>query len=192
MRNLEKEQWKRIYNSKNYFVSNLGNIKRGISYRWNPKNNSWSIYPEHIIKQSNNNSKGYWRVPITMKTGEKRLFAVHRLVAEYFKCNPNINTYLHVNHLDGNKDNNYWRNLQWCTNIMNMQHAKINNLRPKGKQQSDICHLRKLNEEQVKLIPQMLKTMKLQEIADYFQVGKTTISEIKAGRSWKHLNLDFS
>lgn len=192
MINQEDEIWKPIYGSKGYFVSNFGNIKRRGSYRWNCKNNSWSYYPEHIIKQSNNNSKKYYRVPLTFKDGTQKNVAVHRLVAEAFKVNPDINRYTQVNHLDGNKANNYWRNLQWCTNEMNIQHAKEHSLRPKGKVQSDICHLRKLTEEQVKQIPQMLKEMSLKEVSDFFKVRKTTICEIKAGRSWKHLNLDFS
>lgn len=192
MENQEKEIWKRVYNSKNYYVSNLGRIKRGKSYRWNSKNKTWSLYPEHIIESNNNNTKGYYRVGIFMKSGIREVVAVHRLVAEYFKVNPNILKFTHVNHLDGDKSNNNWRNLQWCTNEMNKRHAMKHNLVSRGKKHSDITHLRKLDEDQVKQIPSMLKTMKLQEVADYFGVGKTTISEIKAGRSWRHLNLDFS
>lgn len=192
MINQEEEIWKPIWGSRNYFVSNYGRVKRAGSYRWNTYNKKWSYYPEHIMSQSDNNSKGYYRVPICFKDGTSRQIAVHRLVAEAFKVNPDINKYTQVNHLDGNKANNYWRNLQWCTDEMNRKHAVEHSLFSHGKAQSDVCHLRKLDENQVRQIPEMLKTMSLTEVAKALGVGKTTISEIRAGRSWKHLNLDFS
>lgn len=53
----EKEQWKLIPNSKGYFVSNFGNIKRKTRKVWNSNNNGWSTIKEHDIKPSTNNTK---------------------------------------------------------------------------------------------------------------------------------------
>ena len=48
----------------------------------------------------------------------------HRLVAEKFIPNPN--NYTIVNHIDGNKLNNIYTNLEWCTSQQNSQHAVTN------------------------------------------------------------------
>ena len=52
---------------------------------------------------------------------------VHKLVAEAFIPNPN--NYSYVNHIDGNKQNNYIDNLEWCTLYQNNTHAYKTGLR---------------------------------------------------------------
>lgn len=60
-------------------------------------------------------------------TGFKRDY-VHRLVAEHFLETPKNYKELDVNHIDGNKHNNHYSNLEWCTRKENMIHASKNNL----------------------------------------------------------------
>ena len=45
---------------------------------------------------------------------------VHRLVAETYILN--INNYMIVNHIDGNKNNNNVNNLEWCSHSYNSKH----------------------------------------------------------------------
>lgn len=55
---------------------------------------------------------------------------LHRLVAQAF-CD-GYAAGLEVNHIDGNRQNNYAYNLEWVTRAGNQQHAVDNHLQPKG------------------------------------------------------------
>lgn len=69
----------------------------------------WSYISNKFLKPRANTS-GYLQV-ILCKDGKKRQFATHRLVAAAYIPNPNgFDT---VDHINGNKKDNYVRNLQW-------------------------------------------------------------------------------
>lgn len=53
--------------------------------------------------------------------GFKKNMLIHRMVAIAFVPNPN--NYPCVNHLDGDKLNNHYLNLEWCTHQQNIEHA---------------------------------------------------------------------
>jgi hypothetical protein len=106
------EMWKPFPNKKlkdNYLVSNKGNIK-----------NKQTGY---ISKLNLKGGYYYFNTQIEKKT---QSFRVHRLVAILFVKNPEKNTV--VNHIDGNKLNNNYRNLEWTTIAGNNQHAADNKL----------------------------------------------------------------
>lgn len=69
---------------------------------------------------------GYERVCLFKMDRESR-YRVHRLVAMAFIPNPD--NLPQVNHIDGNKRNNYVSNLEWVTGEENMHHAKVHGLR---------------------------------------------------------------
>jgi hypothetical protein len=60
------------------------------------------------------------------RDGKVKHKIVHRLVADVFI--PNLENKPEVNHLDGNKLNNYVKNLAWCTSKDNTHHAFEHNL----------------------------------------------------------------
>jgi len=64
--------------------------------------------------------KGYMVFQVHNEHGRKNIFA-HRLVALHFIPNPHNKPF--VNHIDGNKANNHYTNLEWCTQSENAQHA---------------------------------------------------------------------
>lgn len=98
-----EEIWKEIDNTNGlYFVSNLGNVKKG----------NKSI--KKTLKKD-----GYVKVRINYGDCIKNP-NVHRLVAIAFIPNPD--NLPQVNHIDGNKENNIVTNLEWCTGRENQKH----------------------------------------------------------------------
>ena len=111
MNEYNNEKWKKVKQYPNYEISDNGRVK--------------SILRSIIMKQ--NKVATYFAVGLTNKNGYKT-FRTHRLVAEYFvKGKSNINNV--VNHIDGNKENNKFDNLEWTTSGKNQEHAYRLNLR---------------------------------------------------------------
>lgn len=97
-----------------YKVSDSGLIMR-----------SDGIRKEHSLKTLMNNN-GYLTVNLSKQNKQKRML-VHRVVAEAFIENPNNKQ--EVNHIDGNKENNNVKNLEWVDRSENLKHAFRQGLR---------------------------------------------------------------
>ena len=114
--NLDKA--KTIYQTNNgfsYYVTRFGEV-------WNT---------ETMTKVKGYVNKGYRH----SRLGSLNSVKVHRLVAHHFVRVPEdllaqglSKENLVVNHLDGNKQNNNWKNLEWTTNQGNMAHASATGL----------------------------------------------------------------
>ena len=101
-----KEIWKDVVGYENlYQVSNFGNVKR----KGKTKN---------LCKSKNN----YYGVKLC-KNNIKKYMSIHRLVASAFIPNPK--SLPQVNHIDGNKFNNYVNNLEWVSQSDNEKHAYL-------------------------------------------------------------------
>lgn len=124
-----KEIWKPIKDYEGlYEISNFGNVKilaRNYT-RYNYLTKRYNIIKvKEKITQGTING-GYRRICLTKNKVEKNK-RIHKLVAEAFIPNPN--NYSYVNHIDGNKQNNYIDNLEWCTLYQNNTHAYKTGLR---------------------------------------------------------------
>lgn len=107
IKDLEGEIWKEVkgYDG-DYEISNYGRFK---SYKRG----------EQIIKPSLDRN-GYPTVGL-YKDGISKTINIHRLVAEHF-----VGGYkegLVVNHIDENKTNNHFENLEWVTQYENVHHG---------------------------------------------------------------------
>ena len=112
----ETELWSHVptnYKQATYYISSHGRIK--------------SIH--------NNGRHQYLTGSIGMRYGKPRYHKTkigytHRLVALHFVPNPHNKP--QVNHIDGNKQNNHYTNLEWCTGEENNEHAVRTGLAKRG------------------------------------------------------------
>lgn len=98
------ERWSQIPNT-HYSISSEGRVR-------NDETNK--------MKSIDATSDGYNKVDL-YSNGNRTSVRVHRLVAEAFIPNPN--ELPQINHIDGNKENNNVKNLEWVNNSQNMIHA---------------------------------------------------------------------
>ena len=98
------ERWSQIPNT-HYSISSEGRVR-------NDETNK--------MKSIDATSDGYHKVDL-YSNGKRTSVRVHRLVAEAFIPNPN--ELPQINHIDGNKENNNVKNLEWVNNSQNMIHA---------------------------------------------------------------------
>lgn len=104
------EVWKKISGFLDYEVSSSGRI-RSLKKK--------TIMTPYVSKN------GYEQIKL-FKNSKRYAKYVHRLVAETFLDCPGTN--FEVNHIDGNKLNNFVSNLEWCTHSQNTRHAIKNGL----------------------------------------------------------------
>lgn len=125
------EEWKFIDGFDNRFsVSNFGRVR---SNERVVSNHTGVIHKKDCILKQQKNHKGY--LTVTLLNGNyKKTISVHRLVAKAFI--PNEFNKPQVNHIDGNKENNFYKNLEWCTNKENQLHAVALGLNDHSKYES--------------------------------------------------------
>ena len=75
------------------------------------------------------NCRGYYRICVSIDNKRKK-FPVHRLVALIYVDGDKTLT---VNHIDGNKLNNHYSNLEWITIKENIRHAHRTGLHKESK-----------------------------------------------------------
>ena len=167
-----EEMWKYIkgYEGR-YMVSSKGRVKR--------LPNGRGYNSKEIIKSNNRlNQDGY--VMITLPNGERPL---HRLVAEAWVENPENKPT--VNHIDGNKLNNDFENLEWATRSEQLYHAyKLGLKKP-------VHTNRKLTDKDIEFIrSHYIKNhgvFGVSGLARQFNVSTTTIKNVISGKYYKNI-----
>lgn len=85
----------------------------------------YSLISNKFISQFKNHA-GYSRIELKTESGKFRKYSVHRLVAETFIVNPLPGIFTDVDHMYGNKNDNYYMHLQWCSTKQNNYYASLN------------------------------------------------------------------
>ena len=138
-----------------------------------------------VIKQRINED-GYAEVTLGDTKHRNGKVKVHRIVASLFVDNPR--EYEEVNHLDFNRTNNVYTNLQWCSHKDNIDYSvKAGNYKTVLKQGENNGRAL-LTVDDVVEIKQMLKDgVSNIKIGEKFGVAPSTIWNIKAGNTWKNV-----
>lgn len=92
-----------------------------------------------------------------------------------------------INHIDGNKINNYYTNLEWVE-------RSINSSIRQHKGEGETNHQAILTEKNVKEICELLinTTLTYQEIGDKYSVSKSTISSLAQQKTWKNITKNYN
>jgi len=123
----------------------------------------------------------------------------YKLVAEYF-IPKTSDEQVYVLHLNRNRANDYFENLQWATKAEMLEHSKkspfviearkkqLAELREKQKQKGN-----KLTSTQVMLLKKKLldpnRKTRLKILAKQFGVTEMTLQRIKTGENWGHIKI---
>lgn len=163
------EEWKPIPGFESYKVSNCGrvsSIERSIYIQQSNGSGYIRHLPSVILRYWRN---GIYRSVTLWKNREPHQRYIHHLVAEVFIGQRPDG--LHINHIDGDKQNNYASNLEYCTVSENLKHAVRIGLR--------VPHCTFTDDEV--LFMRSLKWMygvSIASIAAQFQVYNSTIQKI--------------
>ena len=154
----------------NYMISNKGNV-----YSKNIKRNL-KLTP---------NTRGYLRVAIHIPGERTHVVSVHSMVIETFK-GPKPSPEYQIDHIDGDKSNNYVENLEWVTASENILRAFKNGLK-EGVKGSD-HPVSVYTDEQIHKACKLLEQgMTIPNVAKEVGIPKSYLYNIARGDNWAHI-----
>lgn len=159
--NITAERWLPVNGFEGlYEISDHGNVRTFHNGNKTIKNG---------VKQPGLASIGYHQVQLTRKNKTRSSLYVHRLVGLHFIANPENKP--KINHKDGNKLNNHYLNLEWSTQLENIQHA----------QKTGLMYRSIIPISKIKLMREGGCT--LREIGDEFSISTAYVSRLLKRKS---------
>lgn len=169
---MAKERWKNIDIKPfiHYQVSDHGRIRRFYKGKVNYLKGGFD-------------TNGYHYVKLSFK-GTQQNKSVHRLVAKTFIRNPKQKP--QVNHKDGDKTNNYFKNLEWATAEEQMNHSYnvLGNKAANGERKKKSS---KLTENDVREIRRRAGKISNIELSKIYNISQSYVSDVIRRVTWKHV-----
>lgn len=180
------ENWRDVNGYKGWYQASRLGVVRSLDRFVNVERNGGIITRKvkGIILKDSESPDGYKYVTLC-RGGVLKKISVHRLIALVFLPNPHNKPC--INHIDNNRANNNLKNLEWCTPQENSNHAKKQGriFSPKG----DEHFKSKIKESEIPNIRKMINDgIKVTQIAKIYKVNQPIISNIKSGKTYKHVN----
>lgn len=177
---MQIEMWAAIPGAENYDISILGVVRR--------RAGTYGRRSGRIIR-SRVDRHGY--VAVSLSLGEKgkyRYAQVHRLMAEAFLGPPPFPDAQDA-HWDGDRQHNALGNIRWATPKDNAADRSRHG-RTVGALKGAAHHNARLT-DRVVVEMRRLKSegFRLEEIAEEFGVGRTTVYDAVKGRTWGHVHV---
>ena len=203
---MDKETWRAVVGYEGlYEVSSYGKLKRLAGYSKRIRYSKTKghrfkddeIYHPEIIFKLHLSKKGYVKGQLFKHDGERmkqKAIVLHRLVAEAFigsapEGKPQ------VNHIDGVKTNNYYKNLEWCSNTENQRHAIAMGLvpdRPKGYDNHQSKEINQIDLATGKVIKSFGSLAEAERITGIHRPNIKKVCQNKrlsaGGYSWEYVN----
>ena len=177
----QSERWKTVKGFADYEISDYGRVRSKARIIGIPQRDGSIAYhrrKERILKAS-----GVYPHVTLCYEGTKTILLIHRLVAIAFLPKPKKGNDW-VLHQDDNPQNSHYSNLRWGTVQDNSDDKLARNRQVKGEQQ----HSARLTADRVKEIARaIIQGKQRTAIAHHFDIDPTTVGDIKAGRTWKHV-----
>ncbi len=165
-----------------YEISNYGRL------RIFKKNlNDWKI-----VKTANVRGYQYYSFKSNIDWKHRKTKCVHVLVAEIF-CKRPSKKHDSVIHLDFNKSNNYYKNLQWSTREEVNEHSRRS---PRykialEKRKGEVTNAKLTETQVIRLKKKLLRSKNpLYKIAREFGITHTQLNRIRRGENWGHVKVD--
>lgn len=162
-----------------YSVSEYGDVRSNDRVAKNSKG-YYFTYKGKVLKPKKHKF-GY--VLYNISTPEKKAITVtaHSLVAEFFiRERPEG---LVIDHIDGDPKNNHFKNLRYMSQKYNL---RLGLMKRKNKRQA--LTKSKLQPEDIPMIRRMIERGNSDiEIGDFLGVSRSTVGDIRMGRTWTHV-----
>lgn len=173
--NLQNEEWRTCRVCNYYAVSNFGRLKRCSGFKSGARIG--------LVQKAKITTNGYSSY-VLYGDGRKYYKTAHMLVADAFLGLKPFG--MEINHKDGNKQNNYVGNLEYCTQQENKKHAVVNNLTCYGERQ----HCAKITLNTAKQIKTMYKSgIRQIDIYKRLNLPKHIVYDICLERSWRRVTV---
>lgn len=148
----------------NYRIYENGKIESNFKFKTNIPCDTW-----REVKPILDKGIGYLIVTLCDGKGKRKNKRVHRLLAQAYIPNPENKA--HINHIDGNKQNNCLSNLEWNTPKENTKHAI----------RTGLCDQRRKAQE-VAIVQMDLIGNPIQEHVSLHEAGRST------GIAWQNIS----